>query len=74
MSGTLNKFEAIAAAQDAGAVGARLSADQLLAMLLSIATSWSAGSPEMAEPDVSEEITASRRAAVVWAVERLSAP
>ncbi len=74
VSGTLNKIEAIAAAQDAGAVGARLSADQLLAMLLSIATSWSAGSPEMAEPDVSEEITASRRAAVVWAVDRLSAP
>jgi AcrR family transcriptional regulator len=74
VGGTLNKFEAIAAAQAAGAVGAHLPPDQLLAMVLSIATAWSAGSPEVVDPAPTAELTASRRAAVVWAVERLTAP
>ena len=74
MTGTLTKFEAIAAAQAAGAVGGRLPPDELLALVLSIATAWSAGSPEVADPDPSAEVTASRRSAVVWAVQRLTAP
>ncbi len=74
VSSTMNKIEAIAAAQRDGAVGARLPPDQLLAVVLSIATAWSAGSPEVMDLETGEEVTASRRSAVVWAVERLTSP
>ena len=74
LSGTRNKIQAIAAAQHAGTLVSTLTPDQLLAMLLSIATAWSAGAPELVDMEVSEDVTAARRAAVVWAIERLTAP
>ena len=74
LSGTINKIKAIAAAQHAGTLARTLAPDQLLAMLLSIAMAWSAGVPELVDMDVTEEMTASRRAAVVWAIERLTVP
>jgi AcrR family transcriptional regulator len=74
LSGTMNKVKAIAAAQQAGTLARTLTPDQLLAILLSIAMAWSAGGPELLDMDVTEEVVAARRAAVVWAVERLTTP
>lgn len=71
---TMSKIEAVAASQAAGRVNDRLSPDQLLSMLLNLAATWSDGAPELASVEVTDAMTASRRAAVVWAVGRLTTP
>ena len=74
LTSTGAKIAAIARAQDDGLVSTRLSADQLVGMLLAIAATWSAGAPELAGGSPPPEVVASRRAAVVWAVDRLITP
>lgn len=74
VTGMLTKIEAIGAAQAAGLVNPMLPPDQVVSMVVNIAATWSAGSPELAGVTASPELVASRRAAVVWAVERLTAP
>lgn len=73
-TGLMAKMQAIGAAQAAGQVNPRLSPDQVVSMVVNIAATWSAGSPELADDTASAELVASRRAAVVWAIERLTAP
>ena len=72
--GMVAKIEAIAAAQTAGVVTSMLTPDQVVSMVVNIAATWSAGSPEIADEAPPGELTASRRAAVVWAVERITSP
>lgn len=73
-AGTGAKIEAVAAAQAAGSVNGTLSADQIVSLVVTLAATWSAGSPELADTPASSELVAARRAAVVWAVERLTVP
>jgi len=53
-------------------VAAGLTPEQVLALLLAVAATWSAGSPELTGEPPTAELTAARRAAVVLAVERLT--
>ncbi len=74
VAATMTKIEAVAASQAAGRVNDRLTPDQLLSMLLNLAATWSDGAPELASVEVTDTLRASRRAAVVWAIGRLTAP
>ncbi|GHJ36207.1 TetR family transcriptional regulator [Streptomyces sp. TS71-3] len=69
------KMRGLAGAQADGLVDAGLPPLQLLSLILSIAATWSPGSPEaFGEGDVSPEVIALRRHAVVLAVARLTRP
>jgi len=74
VAATMTKIQAVAASQAAGQVNDRLTPDQLLSMLLNLAATWSDGAPELDSVEVTDAMRASRRAAVVWAIGRLTAP
>lgn len=71
---TVTKIAAVAAQQSAGGLTGAVPPDQLLNLLLAVASTWSAGAPELAEEPAAADVLAARRAAVVWAVGRLAAP
>ena len=72
--GTVAKIEAIGAAQAAGLITGALTPDQVVSLVVNVAATWSAGSPELADTEPSAELSAQRRAAVIWAVGRITAP
>ncbi len=74
MAATMDKISAVGAAQTAGLVGSGVAPHELLALLLAVAATWSAGSPELTAEQPPAELTAARRAAVVFAVQRLTDP
>lgn len=74
VAATMTKIQAVAASQAAGQVNDRLTPDQLLSMLLNLAATWSDGAPELASVEVTDAMRASRRAAIVWAIGRLTTP
>ncbi|MET3807662.1 AcrR family transcriptional regulator [Nakamurella sp. UYEF19] len=74
MTNTLAKINRIAAAQADGLVTNELAPDQIVALVVGITATWSAGSPELADVEVSAELIESRRAAVVLVVARMVAP
>lgn len=74
LTSTGAKIAAIALAQADGVVSTGLSADQLVGMLLAIAATWSSGAPELGVGAAPAQVVAARRAAVVWAVGRLTTP
>ena len=74
MAGTVHKIETVAKAQQDGLISAAMTPDQVVSMVISVASTWSAGSPEVADDTPPAELRASRRAAVVLAVGRITAP
>ena len=73
-SSTKAKLDAITAAQRSGAVDDGLPAEHLLALLLSIAMTWTEGNPEASTADADAGTVAARRHAVVVAARRLVRP
>jgi len=73
-SSTKAKLDAITAAQRSGAVDDGLPAEHLLALLLSIAMTWTEGNPEAFTADADAGTVAARRHAVVVAARRLVRP
>jgi len=73
-SSTKAKLDAITAAQSSGAVDDGLPAEHLLALLLSIAMTWTEGNPEASTADADAGTVAARRHAVVVAARRLVRP
>jgi len=73
-SSTKAKLDAITAAQSSGAVDDGLPAEHLLALLLSIAMTWTEGNPEAFTADADAGTVAARRHAVVVAARRLVRP
>jgi AcrR family transcriptional regulator len=71
---TQESIQAVSAAQAQGLINGGLSAQLLVSMVISIATTWTDGSPEPLTQDASPEQIAARRHAVVLAVGRLVAP
>ncbi|GAA3719540.1 TetR family transcriptional regulator [Streptomyces tremellae] len=68
------KTAALARAQEEGRVDAALPADRLLALVVSLASTWTEGTPDAEPEGVAAAALAARRDAVATAVRRLTAP